>query len=568
MDRPPSIEFCDSLIAGFAELGVAHACVSPGSRNTPLLLALARQDLIAVSVHHDERSGGFYGLGAAKASGRPVLLVCTSGTAATEYLPAMTEARMAHAPLIALTADRPPELQDRGAPQTINQTNLYGAAAKWFHDTGVPGGDSHDRGREVARRAVGAALDSPTGPVHINIPLREPLVPNALAGSSLDIRAGTVRDAVYPEPAESDVAEVAAAVENSAIAIVAGPASRADIAGAIERAAAALDAIVLADPQSPTRFSGSSSDSLISHGDLITSSSLVEQLPQPDLIIHVGAIHSSKSINQWMAESGARVIQVHDGQWTDPLGIAARVISAEPGAFLTLLGKVAPESDMTVVPSWRRADEVVAAAVDQTISGSSGEAALARSFIESLPPGATALVGSSMPIRLVDAYGSRRTHPARIIANRGANGIDGAIATTLGIAAHTKRRTYALLGDLTALADIGSLPTAARLEVPATFVVINNDGGGIFEFLPQADPNRVASEAFERMIVTPHGTALAPLAEACGVPAATVSSPDELAHLLAQPASGPRLFEVHTERQAGPVERSRIIEMLDRYRFT
>ena len=567
MDRPPSIEFCESLISGFAELGVVHACVSPGSRNTPLLLALARQDVIGISVHHDERSGGFFGLGAAKVSGRPVLLVCTSGTAATEYLPAMTEARMAHAPLIALTADRPPELQDRGAPQTINQTNLYGAAAKWFHDTGVPDGDHHDRGREVARRAVAAALDSPMGPVHINIPLRDPLVPDSAAEAMLDIRGGAVRAAVHHEPTETDVAEVAGAADGKPVAIVAGPTSRSDIAGAIEHAAAAMGAVVLADPQSPARFSGSDHDCLISHADLIVASSLVEQLPQPALIIHVGAIHTSKAINRWMEDSGARVIQVHDGQWTDPLGIASRVISAEPSAFLTLLAKVVSSRETTMTTPWRHADDLAAAAVRSQLATSSSEAAFASAFVESLPAGATAMVGSSMPIRLVDSYGERRTRAARIIANRGANGIDGAIATTLGITAVAKERAFGLIGDLTALADVGSLLTAARLNIPATFVVINNDGGGIFEFLPQSSPNRVARDDFERMIATPHGTAVAPLAEACGVPSVVASSPDQLAELIAEPASGPRLIEAHTSREDGPLQRSQIIESIGRLRL-
>ena len=234
----PQFTFCRTLVDALVANGVRHASVSPGSRNTPLLLALAAHSGIELTVHHDERTGAFFALGMAKATGRPTVLCCTSGTAATEYMPAITEARMSHTPLVVLTADRPPELQDRGAPQTINQTNLYGSSAKWFFDTGVPEADAVADATHIARQAVATSIEAPAGPVHINVPLREPLVPEA----PMEVAAATpsVLPTVTKLIADADVVNsIAEAIRARNVAYVAGNSASPDTGAAILDLAAA-----------------------------------------------------------------------------------------------------------------------------------------------------------------------------------------------------------------------------------------------------------------------------------------------------------------------------------------
>lgn len=562
MTIQPAFDFCSGLIDSLVSHGVIHACVSPGSRNTPLLLALANHGGIDVSVHHDERSGAFFALGLAKATGRPTLLSCTSGTAATEYLPAMTEGRMAHTPLIALTADRPPELQDRGSPQTINQTNLYGAAAKWFHDTGVPNVESVADAPSLGRQAVATALESPAGPVHLNIPLRDPLVPthppeprDPLAQHSTAPDSPAVRRRVADE---GQVRRVADLVNGRRTVIIAGQSGSDGLGAAIGALAQSLRAIVIADPQAEIRFAGNDDPALISTADLLLAAGFTGGA-DPEAVIHVGAIHTSKPVNQWLAELGADLVHITDGQWHDPLGIATQIVVADPTPTLLEVAKIAEPGPEAFASAWRHADDAAIAALGRALEVNS-EPAVAHTLLNSVPSGAVVVAGSSMPIRLIDSYGIRRSRPARLISNRGANGIDGTIATALGVATAGLGPTYALLGDLAALADIGSLVTARGRNVPITMVVVNNDGGGIFQFLAQADPARVDPEIFTRLITAPHGQRLAPIADALGVDAIEIGDTAALRAALAEVPDRPRLLEVTLPNAAGPLDRTRAIE--------
>jgi 2-succinyl-5-enolpyruvyl-6-hydroxy-3-cyclohexene-1-carboxylate synthase len=554
----PGTLFCEALVDAFFANGVRHAAVSPGSRNTPLLLALGAHSGIDVTVHHDERSGGFFALGLARASGRPVLLSCTSGTAATEYLPAVTEARMSQIPLIVLTADRPPELQDRGAPQTINQTNLYGAATKYFHNPGVPTAEAISYAAQTAVNAVAIAVESPAGPAHLNIPLREPLVPESrhpgprpeLSTQPVDPTA----DLTFPE---TELVKIAEMVGGRRLAIVAGPTSSAGAGPAIAELARAAEAIVIADPQSQIRFDGQAESPVIHSADLLLATGQSPR-PSPEVILHIGGIHTSKPVNQWLQRLGAPLIQIHDSPWLDPLDIAERAFHADPGPLVRRLAESVEPGPADMAAAWRTADHGAQGAIDRGLTGLS-EPAIARRLTAALPAGAALVAASSMPIRLIDSYGGRRTEPLRVIANRGANGIDGTIATALGVAAAGIGPTYALLGDLSALADIGSLATARRLQLPITFIVINNDGGGIFEYLPQADPQRVDPELFQKLIVAPHGYSLSPIAAAFGIDTAVVTDLEGLAAIATAPPAGPRLVEVHTRRHEGPRVRAAAI---------
>ncbi len=561
MTVEPTFAFCAALVDAFAAQGVSHACVSPGSRNTPLLVTLAAHPAIELSVHHDERSAAFFALGLAKATGGVPLLSCTSGTAATEYLPAVTEARMAHAAMIMLTADRPPELQDRGSPQTINQTNLYGVAAKWFHDIGVPGAESIADAAGLARKAVATAVEAPAGPVHLNLPLREPLVPArrldlAFSTTTVTPPAATPRLAA----ADQEVARIAETVSGQPTVIVAGRSNSSGLGAAVAATAAALDAIIIADPQSEIRFAGSDDPALISAADLLVGGGFTGEVA-PRAVLHVGAIATSKPVNRWLESLGVPLVHINDGQWHDPLRVATSVVPADPASVMAQLAKIVEPGPPGFAAPWRRADDIAASVLAAGLDAIS-EPAIAASLIENVPVGAVIVAGSSMPIRLIDSYGSRRTRPARLIANRGANGIDGTIATALGVASAGIGPTYALVGDLTALVDIGSLTTASRLQTPLTIVVINNDGGGIFEYLPQADPDRIDPTDFEELIATPHGHSLAAIAAALGVESREVSNLDTLRSLLAVAPTHPQLIELHTDRAAGPRLRSEVVGLI------
>lgn len=468
---------------------------------------------------------------------------------------------MSHTPLLALTADRPPELQDRGAPQTINQTNLYGAAAKWFHDTGVPNTESIADATHLGRQAMAVALESPAGPVHLNIPLREPLVTGEFGPE------GRPAARVAPHPlvtvprataAESEIRRIAALISGRPTLIVAGASTSPGLATAIADLAQALRAVVIADPQSPFRFAGTGDPALVAAADLLLASG---DPPAPHAVLQVGAVHTSKPVNRWLQSLGTPFVHIHDGQWGDPLGVATAVVVADPAATLGDLAKVvepAPEGFFAV---WRRWDDAVRTVL-ATAPARLTEPAVADTLLTHVPAGAFVFAGSSMPIRLIDSHATARPSPARVVANRGANGIDGSIATALGLAAAGLGPTYALIGDLAALADIGSLVTARRLEVPVTIVVINNDGGGIFEYLPQADPAMVDAATYRDLIVAPHGQSIAPIAAACGIDTETVDSLEALVAIAAGAPRGPRLVEVHTQRSAGPAARDHLIRRI------
>jgi 2-succinyl-5-enolpyruvyl-6-hydroxy-3-cyclohexene-1-carboxylate synthase len=568
MTVEPTFAFCAALVDALAAQGVNHACVSPGSRNTPLLIMLAAHPAIDVSVHHDERSAAFFALGLAKATGGVPLLSCTSGTAATEYLPAITEARMAHAGMIVVTADRPPELQDRGSPQTINQTNLYGVAAKWFHDIGVPDVESVDNASGLARKAVATALEAPAGPIHLNLPLREPLVPARLLDPQFStITATTPAAAPRIAAADTEIARIADIVTARPTVIVAGQSNSPGLGAAVSAAAAALGGIIIADPQSEIRFAGSSDPAVISTADLLIGGGFTGAVA-PTAVLHVGAIVTSKPVNQWLESLGTDLVHIDDGQWHDPLRIATSVVVADPAPTLTQLAKIVEPGPPEFAAAWRRADDRAIADLADALSAPGdaltgiSEPAIAATVIDTVPAGAVIVAGSSMPIRLIDSYGTRRDRPVRVIANRGANGIDGTIATALGVATAALGPTYALIGDLTALVDIGSLATASRLRTPLTVVTINNDGGGIFEYLPHSDPERIDFDTYRKLIATPHGLSLAPIAAALGVESLAVSDLESLGSLLTVAPTHPRLIEFRTDRATGPHRHREIIERI------
>jgi 2-succinyl-5-enolpyruvyl-6-hydroxy-3-cyclohexene-1-carboxylate synthase len=480
--------FVDEL----ARCGLRDACTSPGSRCTPLVLSLAREPRLRCHSHIDERCSGFFALGLAKASGLPVAVTCTSGTAAAELLPAVIEAHEAGVPLLILTADRPPELRENGAGQTIDQVKLYGDAAKWFFEVGThqPTRERLRWIRTLACRAYWRALEGRPGVVHLNFPLREPLVEDQPLpvddtgrpdGRPL-VTCTPARPAAQ-EDARSLAVPVAAARRGMVVA------GRYERDTALGEAAAVFCAAagwpLLADPLSGARRG----EAAVAHYDALLRHGSFAADVKPDLVLRVGDLPTSKPLRGWLA-SLCDVPQAaieQEGRWQDPDAALCRRFALEPAAALRQLVQSAPESDPDWLESWRSADERAAEAI-LGVLGAEGlcEPVVAAELGVLLPAQATLFVASSMPVRDIESFWPVRPDPPRVLCNRGANGIDGTVSSAFGVAADGRGPVVLLIGDVALAHDIGGLLAARRLELDLTIVLIDNGGGGIFDFLPVA----------------------------------------------------------------------------------
>ena len=520
------------LIAAFvdelARAGMTDACTSPGSRSTPLVLALAREPRLRAHSTIDERSSGFFALGAAKASGRPVAITCTSGTAVANLLPAVIEAGEACVPLIVLSADRPPELRGVGAGQTIDQIKIFGDAVRWFFEVGDHGAGDEQWIRALAARAYAIAGDPRRpGPVHLNWALREPLVPPGPVAPSGAGRPGGRPWVRVSDPGQAPVALAELIGEPVRGVIVAGR-DDGGLGPVIPALAADAGYPLLADPLSGAR----SGAAAIAHYDL-----LVREDPTPELVIRVGDLPTSKPLREWLARhSDARQILVDPrGSWQDPASVVDTVLRCDPRS----LQAPAP-AHPSWLASWREADARAAAAIGLMLGDGLSEPNVVRTLADALAPDATLLVASSMPVRELESFWPVLAAPPRVLANRGANGIDGTISTAFGIAAVSPGRTFALLGDVALAHDIGGLLAARRLEIPLTIVLIDNGGGAIFDRLPIA----TAADVYEQHVATPTGLDFAHAAALYGLPYANPATLDELRAALGAPG----LIHVRTDR--------------------
>jgi 2-succinyl-5-enolpyruvyl-6-hydroxy-3-cyclohexene-1-carboxylate synthase len=539
--------FTVPLVRALASLGVAHACVTPGSRSTPLALVLAREPGITDWPHLDERSSAFFALGIARVTGFPALAVCTSGTAAAEFLPAVVEARHARVPLILITADRPADLLGVGAPQTIDQAGIYGTAAKWSLDLEppAPGEAAPGFAAALAARLVAIALDAPPGPVHLNLRFREPLVPEGPWPSEVEAVPTILPGRLLPPP--DAVARLAGLVDGRRGLLVCGPQDDPALPGAAAACAAALGWPILADPLSGARAGAHDLSRLIATGDPLATAGWLGR-EAPEVVVRVGALPTSKPLWKWLGEHPAvpQVLLDPTG-WRDPGATLSMAVRADPTATLEALAAAAPRpAPDDWLETWHRADDAAATALDAALAEAPfpNEPGVVRVLAEALPAGSLLAVASSMPIRDVDAFFPARPAPVHFLANRGAAGIDGFLSTGFGAAAVAGVPACLLCGDLSALHDLTALGTAARLGIQATVVVVHNDGGGIFHFLPQAD----FPEHFERHWGTPHGLDFVAAAQAFGVAATRVERRGELADAVAAAPEGPRLLEVRTDR--------------------
>ena len=497
-----------AFVEELARCGMTHAVTSPGSRNAPIALTLAAQEGVeAVSVL-DERSAGFVALGMAKASGRPVAVTCTSGTAAANLHPAVVEAWEARVPLIVMTADRPPELREVGAGQAIDQIRLYGSSAKWFVEVGThdPSRDTAIHHRALACRAFWTAAGGRPGPVHLNFPLREPLAPvrEELDAADWEGRPGgrpwTELREHASAPHSGDVHAVAEriAAEPRGL-IVCGPCHE-DVADAAARLAARAGWPILAEPTSGVRCGDHDRSHVVAHYDVLLRIPAFADDRRPGLVLRVGDMPTSKPLRALVAESSQIVLDPH-GAWHEPTRTAELVLHAAAAPTLDALAHAiemrAPEREDAWVREWRAADALVWDAVQAAPDDFEG-----RLLATVDPPDdAIVWVSSSMPIRDVEAYFPQSPKRLRFLANRGANGIEGVVSSALGAALATGRPTWVLIGELALQHDAGGLLAARRAGVPLEIVCINNGGGGIFDFLPVAEHADPA--AYEEHIATP-----------------------------------------------------------------
>jgi 2-succinyl-5-enolpyruvyl-6-hydroxy-3-cyclohexene-1-carboxylate synthase len=545
--------FCDEL----ARSGMEHACTSPGSRCAPIVLSLTRERRIRSWSHLDERCAGFFAVGAAKGSGRPVAVACTSGTAAANLAPAVIEARWARVPLIVLTADRPPELRDVGAGQTIDQLKLYGDAVKWFFEVGLDGGTAQRLRwiRTLACRAYATAVAHPAGPVHLNFPLREPLVidvplpddrsgrrdgqpyvivepPHIGAAAAGGPAAGSGAAATAAGPAAADPATH----PSGRIVIVAGTGTPdpAGVASFAERAGIPL----FADPLSGARRGAAA----IAHYDLLLRAREFAASARPQFVFRLGDLPTSKPLRAWLAGStdAAQIAFDPDNTWQDPdnvVGMRLQSALPQPDGLSVEEGWL---------DGWRDADRKAADAINETLGDELSEPLVARKVGEWLGPDATLFVASSMPIRDAETFLPAGAEPPRVIANRGANGIDGTVSSAFGVAA-TGALTVLLIGDVALAHDIGGLLAARRVGLPLTIVVLNNDGGGIFHFLPIATQR----DAFEEHVATPHGLDFERVAElyGCGYERPRDVTDLQAAAERSLGSRGTAIIEVRTDRE-------------------
>jgi 2-succinyl-5-enolpyruvyl-6-hydroxy-3-cyclohexene-1-carboxylate synthase len=583
--------FVDEL----ARCGMRDACTSPGSRSTPLVLSLAHEQRLRCHSHIDERCSSFFALGLAKASGLPVAITCTSGTAVAELLPAVVEAHEARVPLIVLSADRPPELRELGAGQTIDQLKIFGDFAKWFFEVGTHEA-SNERVRwmrTLACRAWWTALEGRPGVVHLNFPLREPLVCDELPGAPAEgrpdgrpyvsrpaqgwethVEAG-LAPSTAPSSPVSTLFELIRSCRRGVL--VAGRHERRTPLGhAAAQFCELLSWPLLADPMSGARCG----DAAVAHYDALLREPRFAREHKPDFVLRVGDLPVSKPLRTWLASLGEtpQVALDPEGAWQDPASVLSSSLAVEPAAALSTLtdmleDSAAPDSDW--LASWRSADELAAEAILGVLAASGcSEPSVAAELGVLLPEEATLFVASSMPVRDIETFWPVRPDPPRVLCNRGANGIDGTVSSAFGAAAASRDPVVLLIGDVALAYDLSALLAARRLDLKLTIVLTNNEGGGIFDFLPvsQVKMARISTrgestagdsrgdqsskmapqDIYTRHISTPTGLDFAQAATLYGLSHERVADIASLRAALEQAlaARGSGIVEVQTARDA------------------
>lgn len=513
----PADRYVRALLGSLYQGGVRHVVIAPGSRNTPLTAALTSEGApFRTWLHLDERSAGYFALGLARQTGEPVVVTCTSGTASANFLPAAVEARLSRVPVIFLTADRPPEARDVGAAQTVDQVGLFGSHVKWAADLPVADASALDElvryGASAGARAAATSLEAPQGPVHLNIPFREPLI----EGGDTPFGEIELPVARSPRRAEVDtttVARLAAMLPGRRGLLVCGPETGGLPARAIAALAAALRWPVIADPLSGLRAGTHDRSLVIDSVDALVRVPEIAERGRPEVVVRFGAAMTCKPFNTWLAAlDGVHRIVVDaaepsTGGWRDPDLQADESVSAGALEFAEAL-LAALDGRPATEPAWSALWTEANAAARDALRESS--AAIAEPFegqvvydlAGALPDGATLVAGNSMPVRDIDSFFANTQRAVSIVGTRGASGIDGVVSTAVGAAAADRGPVALLIGDLSFLHDLNGLWPLRRYGLDLTIVLVNNNGGGIFSFLPQrqATPAR-----FDEWWGTPHG---------------------------------------------------------------
>jgi 2-succinyl-5-enolpyruvyl-6-hydroxy-3-cyclohexene-1-carboxylate synthase len=564
--------FCRAFFDELSRAGVRDVVVCPGSRSAPLAGVAARHEGLRCWPHIDERSAGFFALGLAKASRTPVALLCTSGTAAVNFHPAVVEAWHAHVPLLVLSADRPAELRGWGAGQTIDQVGLYGSHVRWFAEVPLPEGTGGilRYARALACRAVDSAASSPAGPVHLNFPLREPLDPRAVPGDVAEdlaaddplaaagrtegpyvrVQRGTA--ALPAEPAAS-LARRVATCERGVIAC--GPLDAPpDLAAKIAALAERLSWPLLAEPTSQLRCGPHvGSAPVVACADLMLRDAAFAARHAPDFVLQLGATPTSKAYRLWLERRppGAFALVDAHGAWNDPNHLASELLCVDPRALCdALLGQLEARPPSAWLNDFLEADRCAARVVERQLLADDDllEARAVRELAASLPDDALLYVSNSTPVRDLDAFLPASPRRLRVLCNRGASGIDGMLSSALGAAASQGAPVVLLTGDLALLHDCGALLAARRHALPLVIVVLDNDGGGIFSLLPIAGFGDAVG--FETHFRTPHGIDLEPLCRGMGVDFTWATSCEHLRSALEDALAAPRVTVVglHVDR--------------------
>lgn len=520
------------VVDELARSGLRAVCIAPGSRSTPLVMAFAEHPDIRVYSHIDERSAAFFALGLALAGDKPVALVCSSGTATANFYPAVIEAHYAHIPLIVMTADRPPEIRDSGANQTVDQVKLYGDHVLWAVDMPLPEAAPAPLTiralRTTANRAYALANGALKGTVHLNFPFRKPLEPTVVPGDAVEIDDGrperrpfTIHSRGLLMATYEQIEHIAQAVHDRRRGvIVCGPRSpRGDFPLVVQRLAAASGFPILADVQSSVRFhDDTTSDQVVIAGGY---ESYAQAMPAPDLILHFGALSTSPVLDAYLAKADAyRIMISADGAWTDANHQIDAFIHAEPitlclTAANWLAGNPRP-ADAGWLTAWRTAEQVTWATLDEAMTGAFYDVPAVAAALSALPADSYLYLANSLPVRHADQFSRPNALKWRVLCNRGASGIDGTISSALGAATYARQldRPLALIsGDLAFYHDLNGLLAVKRLGIGAAMIVLNNDGGAIFHRLPVAgfDP------PFTDLFITPHGMTFAATAQQYGI---------------------------------------------------
>jgi 2-succinyl-5-enolpyruvyl-6-hydroxy-3-cyclohexene-1-carboxylate synthase len=546
-------DYTAAFIDGLAKSGVREAVISPGSRSTPLALLLAEHPDIRIYMNIDERSAAFFALGLAKASRQPVAILCTSGTAAANYYPAVVEANVSKIPLIVLTADRPPELRDVGAPQAIDQLNLYGDHVRWFREMALPeqGENMKKYACFQAARAVSVAGGPTPGPVHLNFPLREPLVPRMDASGFQP--SGSFPPAVshsHYDVSEETIEAVSVLCQRAEKGlIVCGVIDDADFTEAAVELAETLGFPILADPLSQLRSMSQMSELIIDSYDAILRAEAAKAALEPDVVIHFGGLPVSKSLSLFLKSlpKTTHIFVDGNGGWRDPNYLSSEMIYCSETVFCKKLSQYPYKKNAKWIDVWKQANDLAKKTIRSHIDAVEelDEGKAVSMFCDLLPPESAVFVGNSMPIRDMDTFFHANNKNIRLLGNRGANGIDGIVSSAAGAAVHG-RPLFLLIGDLSFFHDMNGLLAAKQHNIHLNIILLNNDGGGIFSYLPQAEEGK----HFEWLFGTPTGLNFEHAARLYGAQYAKVFQWEDLkiAMMDALEHEGIHIIEIPTDR--------------------